>query len=99
MSKLKLMFTAAALCGGLTATAVSAMQIAPVAANTVASVEQVHWVCGRTGAGGDPTITVVATTATGTTRGATTGVTPIIVVTTGDRSRAERTAPPLFAPA
>lgn len=46
MSKLKLMFTAAALCGGLTATAVSAMPIAPVAANTAASVEQVHWVCG-----------------------------------------------------
>ncbi len=44
MTKIKLIFSAAALC--LTATAVSAMPIAPIATNNVASVEQVHWVCG-----------------------------------------------------
>jgi hypothetical protein len=46
MTKIKLIFAAAALCGGLTATAASAMPVAPVAANTVAGVEQVRWVCG-----------------------------------------------------
>ena len=46
MRKLKLIFVAAALCGGLTATAASAMPIAPVQADTPAQVEQVRWVCG-----------------------------------------------------
>jgi hypothetical protein len=49
MSKLKLMFTAAALCGGLLSTAASAMPIAPVQADTAAKVEQVRWVCGPYG--------------------------------------------------
>lgn len=46
MRKFKLIFAAAALCGGLTETAVSAMPAAPVSANTAANVEQVYWVCG-----------------------------------------------------
>jgi hypothetical protein len=46
MSKTKLMIAAAILCGGLTATAASAMPIAPVQADTTAQVEQVRWVCG-----------------------------------------------------
>ena len=49
MSKLRLMFTAAAICGGLTATAVSAMPIAPAPADTAAKLEQVRWVCGPYG--------------------------------------------------
>ena len=44
MTDIKLIISAAAFC--LTATAVSAMPVAPVAANTVARAEQVHWVCG-----------------------------------------------------
>jgi len=46
MRKLKLIFVAAALCGGLTATAASAMPIAPIQEDTAAQVEQVRWVCG-----------------------------------------------------
>jgi hypothetical protein len=46
MRKLKLIFVAAALCGGLTATAASAMPIAPIQTDTAAQVEQVRWVCG-----------------------------------------------------
>ena len=45
MSKTKLMIAAAILCGGLTATAASAMPIAPVPADTAAKIEQVRWVC------------------------------------------------------
>ncbi len=46
MSKTKLMIAAAVLCGGLTATAASAMPIAPVQADTAKQVDQVRWVCG-----------------------------------------------------
>ena len=46
MSKTKLMIAAAVLCGGLTATAASAMPIAPVQAGTGKQVEQVRLVCG-----------------------------------------------------
>ncbi len=49
MSKIKFLFAAAALCGGLTATAVSAMPVAPVSANTATNLEQVAWACGRYG--------------------------------------------------
>jgi hypothetical protein len=49
MSKTKLMIAAAIFCGGLTATAASAMPIAPVQADTAAQVEQVRWVCGSYG--------------------------------------------------
>ncbi|HMF25288.1 MAG TPA: hypothetical protein VKG24_24615 [Pseudolabrys sp.] len=49
MSKIKLLITAVTLCGGLTASAVSAMPIAPIPANTATSVEQVRWVCGSYG--------------------------------------------------
>ena len=49
MSKTKLMIAAAVLCGGLTATAASAMPIAPVPADTAAKIEQVRWVCGPYG--------------------------------------------------
>jgi hypothetical protein len=49
MSKLKLKFAVAALCGGLTATAASAMPVAPVPVPSVAKIEQVRWVCGRYG--------------------------------------------------
>jgi len=45
MNKIKLLVGAAALCGGLTATAAIAMPIAPVPANSAANVEQVRWVC------------------------------------------------------
>ena len=45
MNKIKLLVVAAALCGGLTATAATAMPIAPVPANSAANVEQVRWVC------------------------------------------------------
>src|SRR5215472_15608565 len=45
MHKIKLLVAAAALCGGLTATAATAMPIAPVPANSAANVEQVRWVC------------------------------------------------------
>jgi len=45
MGKIKLLITAVTLCGGLTASAVSAMPIAPIPANNAASVEQVRWVC------------------------------------------------------
>ncbi len=45
MSKLKLILAAAALCGGLTATAATAMPIAPAPADTAAKIEQVRWVC------------------------------------------------------
>ena len=49
MSKIKLMIAAAILFGGLTATAASAMPIAPVQADTAAQVEQVRLVCGSYG--------------------------------------------------
>jgi hypothetical protein len=49
MSKLKLMFAAAALCGGLTATAASAVPVAPVPVPSVAKIEHVRWVCGPYG--------------------------------------------------
>ncbi len=45
MSKIKLLVATAALCGGLTTTAVTAMPIAPVPANSAVKVEQVRWVC------------------------------------------------------
>ncbi|MGB8610108.1 MAG: hypothetical protein WCD60_00485 [Pseudolabrys sp.] len=44
MNKIKLLVAAAALCGGLTATAATAIPIAPMA-NSAANVEQVRWVC------------------------------------------------------
>jgi hypothetical protein len=46
MLKMKVILATAALCGGLTATAASAMPIAPVAAKSGATIEQVRWVCG-----------------------------------------------------
>jgi hypothetical protein len=49
MSKIKLLLTAAALCGGLTATAASATPIAPVPTTSAPGVEQVRWVCGPYG--------------------------------------------------
>jgi hypothetical protein len=45
MSKIKLLVATAALCGGLTTTAVAAMPIAPVPANSAVKVEQARWVC------------------------------------------------------
>jgi len=45
MSKIKLIGAAVVLCGGLTATAASAMPIAPVPATSGANVEQVRMVC------------------------------------------------------
>src|SRR5689334_13466807 len=45
MRKLQLFFVAATLSGGLTATAASAMPIAPIQADTAAQLEQVRWVC------------------------------------------------------
>ena len=49
MNKIKLLVGAAALCGGLTATAATAMPIAPVPANSAANVEQVRMVCNHYG--------------------------------------------------
>lgn len=49
MRKIKLMFAAAALCGGLTASAVSAMPVAPLPEYSTAKIEQVRWVCGPYG--------------------------------------------------
>jgi hypothetical protein len=49
MSKTKLMIAAAALCGGLTVTAASAMPIATLPSDTAANIEQVRWVCGPYG--------------------------------------------------
>jgi hypothetical protein len=49
MRKIKLMFAAAALCGGLTASAVSAMPIAPLPEYSTSKIEQVSWVCGPYG--------------------------------------------------
>jgi hypothetical protein len=45
MDRIKLLVGAAALCGGLTAIAATAMPIAPIPANSAANVEQVRWVC------------------------------------------------------
>ena len=45
MSKIKLLAAAVTLCGGLTATAASAMPIAPVPANSAENMEQVRLVC------------------------------------------------------
>ena len=60
MNKIKLLVGAAALCGGLTATAATAMPIAPVPANSAANIEQVAWsAMPMAGAGGDLTTTVV----------------------------------------
>ena len=64
MSKIKLIFAAAALCGGLTATAASAMPIAPVAADPAATPSKcVGFAAPTAGAGGDQ-ITMAVTTAT-----------------------------------
>jgi hypothetical protein len=49
MNKIKLLVVAAALCGGLTATAATAMPIAPVSTNSAANVEQVRMVCNAYG--------------------------------------------------
>jgi len=49
MKKIKLLVVAAALCGGLTATAATAMPIAPVPAGSTANVEQVRLVCNAYG--------------------------------------------------
>jgi len=49
MNKIKLLVVAAALCGGLTATAATAMPIAPVPTNSAANVEQVRLVCNAYG--------------------------------------------------
>jgi hypothetical protein len=46
MSKLKLICAAAALCGGVLATPVSAMPIAPLPSDGLTNVENVRWVCG-----------------------------------------------------
>lgn len=45
MRKTTLLFTAAAICSGLTVTAASAMPIAPVPTDPAAKIEQVRWVC------------------------------------------------------
>ena len=49
MNKIKLLVVAAALCGGLTATAATAMPIAPVPTNSAANIEQVRLVCNAFG--------------------------------------------------
>ena len=49
MNKIKLLVVASALCGGLTATAATAMPIAPVPTNSAASIEQVRLVCNAYG--------------------------------------------------
>jgi len=49
MNKIKLLVVAAALCGGLTATAATAMPIAPVPTNSAANIEQVRMVCNAYG--------------------------------------------------
>ena len=49
MNRIKLLVGAAALCGGLTATAATAMPIAPVPANSAANIEQVRLVCNAYG--------------------------------------------------
>jgi hypothetical protein len=49
MSKIRLIFAGAAICGAFTATAVSAMPIVTVPANAAANIEQVRWVCGPYG--------------------------------------------------
>jgi hypothetical protein len=46
---MKVLFAAAALCGGLATTAATAMPIAPVANEPAAKTEQVRWVCGAYG--------------------------------------------------
>ena len=60
MNKIKLLVGAAALCGGLTAIAATAMPIAPVPANSAANIEQVRLAAmPMAGAGRDLTTTVV----------------------------------------
>ena len=49
MSRMKLIFAAAALCGGFIATGASAMPIAPVPTDNATNVEQVHLVCNEWG--------------------------------------------------
>jgi len=49
MNKIKLLVVAAALCGGLTATAATAMPIAPVPTKSAANIEQVRLVCNAYG--------------------------------------------------
>jgi hypothetical protein len=49
MNRITLLVGAAALCGGLTATAATAMPIAPVPANSAANIEQVRLVCNAYG--------------------------------------------------
>jgi hypothetical protein len=46
MSKLKLAFAAAVICGGFVATAASALPVAPIPSDAATNVEQVRWVCG-----------------------------------------------------
>ena len=76
MRKITLLFAAAAICGGVTVTAASAMPIAPVATDPAAKIEHVGFV-GPMAAAGGARITTVVTVATRTTRGATTGTVAI----------------------
>ena len=46
---MKVLFAAAAICGGLATTAATAMPIAPVATDSAAKIEHVRWVCGAYG--------------------------------------------------